>query len=405
MRSRDWWFAIVVSALGYFVDVYDIILFSAVRVPSLRDIGIPETEITSVAIQLINIQVLGMVIGGIAWGMLGDRRGRQSVLFGSILLYSLATFANAFVTSLPLYAVLRFIAGFGLAGELGAGITLVSELMSREKRGYGTTLIVVAGALGCLAGGIVGNVLHWKTAYILGGVGGFILLLLRLQVSESKLFMSLKEDHKTVRRGSLRMLFHSPSMLIKYVKCLCVGLPFWIFVGLFLALAPELGKAIQVSVPITAPKTIMYFSVGLVVGECISGLLSQWWRTRKKIVQLYLSLCLGLVVSFLYQTQMSESAFYGYCLVFGFSSGFWVLFVLIAAEQFGTNMRATVTTSLPNLVRAVVLPSAIGLSYLKGQLGILPAFSTILIGSLVLALTATYFLKETYAIDLDFIES
>ncbi len=403
MRSQ-WCFAILVSALGYFVDVYDIILFSAVRVPSLRDIGIPAEEITSIAIQLINVQVFGMVIGGLFWGLLGDKKGRQSILFGSILLYSLATFANAFVTTLPAYAALRFIAGFGLAGELGAAITLISELMSREKRGYGTTLIVVAGALGGVAGGIVGNALHWKTAYLLGGLAGFVLLLLRLQVSESQLFMSIKEQG-SIRKGSLRLFFHSPLMLFKYTKCLCIGLPFWIFVGLFLALAPELGKAMSVSVPITSPKTIMYYNGGLVMGECISGLLSQWWGTRKKIVQLYLSLCLILVVSFLCQTHMSESIFYGFCLLFGFSSGFWVLFILIASEQFGTNMRATVTTSLPNFVRAVVLPSALALSYLEVRLGILSAFSGILIVSLALALVATCFLKETYAIDLNFIES
>lgn len=404
MRLRSWWFALIVSALGYFVDVYDIILFSAVRVPSLRDIGIAEEQITSVALQLINIQIIGMVIGGIVWGLLGDRRGRQSVLFGSILLYSIATFANAFVTSLPAYAALRFIAGFGLAGELGAGITLVSELMSREKRGYGTTLIVVAGALGGVAGGLVGAALHWKTAYLLGGLGGFILLFLRLQVSESQLFISVKKDTKLLK-GSLSLFLRSPTMLFKYIKCLCVGLPFWIFVGLFLALAPEIGKAMGIAVPITAPKTIMFYNAGLVVGECISGLLSQWWRTRKKVVQLYLSVCLVLIVSFLCQTQMSESTFYGFTLLFGLSSGFWVLFILIASEQFGTNMRATVTTSLPNFVRAVVLPSAIGLSYLEVKLGILSAFSGIVIGSLIVALIAVHFLKETYGIDLNFIES
>lgn len=404
MRSHQWWFAVIVSALGYFVDVYDIILFSAVRVPSLRDIGIPDDQITSVGIQLINIQIIGMVIGGIVWGMLGDRRGRLSILFGSILLYSAATLANAFVTSLPAYGGLRFLAGFGLAGELGAGITLVGELMSREKRGYGTMLIVVAGALGGVAGGIVGNVLHWKTAYILGGLGGFALLLLRVQMVESRLFMSVKE-HKTLIKGSLGLFFRSPPMMLKYLKCLCVGMPFWIFVGLFLALAPELGKAMHVIVPITSPKAIAFYNSGLVIGECISGLLSQWWHTRKKIVQMYLSICLVSVVCFLSQTHMSESAFYGFCLLFGFSSGFWVLFILIASEQFGTNMRATVTTSLPNLVRAVVIPSAIAVGFLKLKVGVLPALSGILIGSLVLALVATYFLKETYAINLDFVES
>ncbi len=186
--------AIAVAALGYFVDVFDILLFSVVRVASLRDLGVPAGEQLGTGLTLLSIQNAGLMIGGILFGIYGDRAGRRSVLFGSILLYSVANLANALVHSVPAYAALRFVAGLGLAGELGAGVTLVSEMMPTRMRGYGTAIIASVGLAGGLVAPWVGTSLPWRTAYVVGGVAGLTLLALRLAVHESPLFRSLAKS-------------------------------------------------------------------------------------------------------------------------------------------------------------------------------------------------------------------
>ncbi len=403
MDKKNLWFAITVSALGYFVDVYDIILFSAVRVPSLRALGLAEDQITSVGLHLINLQLIGMLMGGIAWGILGDKRGRLSILFGSIFLYSSATLANAFVNSVEAYGILRFIAGFGLAGEMGAGITLVNELMSKEKRGYGTMIIATSGIFGGIAGGLVGNLLPWQTAYILGGLGGFLLLFLRLGVRESGLFIHIKSQ-KQVAKGSLLLFLKTPALLSKYLKCLLVGVPFWVFIGLFMALAPEIGKALNVSGPITAGWAILFFNIGLGFGDLTSSILSQILRSRKRAIMVYLSMTFLSVIAFLSLQDVSSNKFYFFCAVLGFGSGSWAIFIMIAAEQFGTNMRATVTASLPNFVRSMGIPFMAILNILKPQFGILFGLSVISMTSILLAFVAICSLKETFASNLDFVE-
>src|SRR5580698_621712 len=147
--------AVIVGALGYFVDVYDLILFSIVRGASLKGLGVPPDQILSKGVLLLNWQMGGMLIGGIFFGMLGDRFGRVALLFGSILLYSIANIANGFVHTIETYAVWRFIAGFGLAGELGGGITLVTEILPKELRGYGTAIVSSVGVFGAVIGGLV----------------------------------------------------------------------------------------------------------------------------------------------------------------------------------------------------------------------------------------------------------
>jgi MFS family permease len=402
MNKRPFVYALLISALGYFVDVFDIILFSAVRVPSLQHLGLSAEQITSVGILLINIQVIGMLIGGVIWGILADKRGRLSVLLGSILLYSSATLANAYVTTVEQYAILRFLAGFGLAGELGAAITLVSETMGKDKRGYGMMMIVVSGALGGLAGGFVGQFFTWQTAYILGGAAGFILLFLRLRVNESGLFLQVKEQMH-IKKGNLSLFLRTPSLSLVYIKCLLVGFPFWIFVGLFVAFAPELGEAFHVEIPITAGQAMLFYCLGLAIGELSSSLLSQYMKSRKKIILLFQSMTLFSTLLFFSLEGMSTQLYYQFCVFLGFGSGFWVLFMMIASEQFGTNIRATVTTSLPNFVRGMVIPSALLIGLLKPLIGIQHSLGIICIGSLLLACIAAFTLKETFSRDLDFI--
>lgn len=403
MNKKALSFAILVSALGYFVDVYDIILFSTVRVPSLRSLGLPEDEITTISLKLINIQLVGMLLGGITWGILGDKKGRLSILFGSILLYSSATLANAFVTNIETYAILRFIAGFGLAGELGGGITLVNELMSKEKRGLGTMIIVTSGIFGGIAGGLIGNFLPWQTAYIIGGLAGFFLLLLRMGVKESTLFNQIKNE-KEVSKGNLLLFLKNPALLMKFLKCIAVGAPFWIFIGLFMAFAPELGQALNVSGPITAAWAILYFNIGLGLGDLSSSLLSQILSTRKKVVMIYLTLTSLVVISFLSLKEPSVSLFYFFCAALGLSSGSWALFIMLTTEQFGTNLRATVSASTPNFVRGMVIPFSLVLAFLKPKIGILWGLGLISLTCLMVAIMAICSLKETFATDLNFTE-
>lgn len=403
MRQKTLWFAILVSALGYFVDVYDIILFSNVRIPSLRSLGLNEEEITSVGLNLINIQLIGMLVGGITFGMLGDKRGRLSVLFGSIFIYSSATLANAFVTDVETYRILRFIAGFGLAGELGGGLTLVNELMSKEKRGLGTMIVAVSGMCGGICGGLVSHFMSWKAAYILGGLGGYLLLLLRISVKESPLFLTMKSQAQ-VQLGNPLILVKNTPLLTKYLKCLLVGAPFWVFVGLFMAFAPEVGKAMQVQTPVSTGLAFVFFNVGLGFGDLFSSLLSQWLKSRRQAVMCFLTLSSLSVISFLTLNEPTDTLFYLFCGAIGFSTGHWAVFLMMATEQFGTNLRTTVSASLPNFVRAMAIPFSALLVVIKPHVGILGGLGIISLSSIALAFLAACYLPETFAKRLDFVE-
>ena len=239
---------ILVASLGYFVDIYDLVLFSVIRVQSLKAIGVADDQMLTVGVKLINAQMIGMVIGGVIWGILGDKMGRFKVLFGSILMYSLANIANGFVTEVNTYAVIRFIAGVGLAGELGAGITLVAESMSKEKRGYGTMLVAAIGLMGAVVAGLVGDKFHWQTAYFIGGGMGLALLVLRLGVMESSMYKNIA--HKNVSKGNILMLFNNWSRFKKYINCTLIALPTWFVVGILITFAPEFGKALGATEPL-----------------------------------------------------------------------------------------------------------------------------------------------------------
>lgn len=393
---------ILVAALGYFVDIYDLVLFSIVRINSLRSIGISEDQLFSKGIFLINMQMIGMLVGGIFWGILGDRKGRVSVLFGSIFLYSAANIANGFVTNIEWYAAIRFIAGIGLAGELGAGITLVSESMSKENRGYGTMIVATVGLLGAVAAALVGDMWTWQTAYFIGGGLGLLLLVMRLGVYESGLFRSLSAKH--VDRGNFLRLFSSRSIFFKYLNCILIGLPVWFVVGILMTFSPEIARSLGIEGYVSAGKAIMYCYIGLALGDLASGILSQVWKTRKKVIFVFISLSVLSVCLFLNSRQVSVSVLYGLCVLLGFTTGYWALFVTVASEHFGTNLRATVTTTVPNFVRGAVVPITLGFELFKGQYGILNG--ALLIGAICLglALVAVSRLEETFARDLDYLE-
>jgi MFS transporter, putative metabolite:H+ symporter len=394
--------AVIVAALGYFVDIYDLILFSIVRVPSLKSLGLVGDEITNIGIFLIDMQMLGMLIGGILWGVMGDKRGRLSVLFGSIFLYSAANIANGFVNSIESYALWRFIAGIGLAGELGAGITLVAEVMPKEKRGVGTMLVAVVGLTGAVVAGFLADIFDWRTCYFIGGGLGMLLLLLRIGVHESGMYKHVQTAQAA--RGEFFSLFTNRKKLIKYLRCIFIGLTTWYVIGILVSFSPEFAKALGVTEEIKAGKAIMWAYTGLVFGDLASGLLSQLLKSRTKVMFIFLLLDLVAVSIYLNAYQVSAGTLYLLCGLLGFSVGFWVIFVTIAAEQFGTNIRATVTTTVPNFVRGALVPLTFAFQYLKGQTDIITAAIIIGVFSLAVALFSLYGLKDTFNEDLNYAE-
>ncbi|SFQ30208.1 MFS transporter [Hymenobacter arizonensis] len=397
--------AVIVAALGYFVDIYDLILFSIVRVQSLKDLGITDqAEVTNQGLFLINMQMGGMLLGGILWGILGDKRGRLSVLFGSILLYSLANLANGFVTSVEQYAWLRLIAGIGLAGELGAGITLVSESLPKEKRGYGTMVVATVGVSGAMLAYWVGEKLGWRNAYFVGGGLGLALLLLRVSVFESGMFQQVQAQTEVVR-GNFLSLFTNSARFGKYLRILLIGVPLWFVVGILVTLAPEFGRELGLTGEVTAGLAVFWCYFGLVFGDFLSGALSQLWRSRNKALLVFLAFCAVMVGVYLFAIQgATPNVFYGVCFVLGMSVGFWALFVTVAAEQFGTNLRATVATTAPNFARGSVVLLVPAFKFLSAQFGFVPGAAILGGVSLLIAFWAVSTLPESYGKDLDYVE-
>jgi MFS family permease len=396
--------AVIVAALGYFVDIYDLVLFSIVRIPSLLALGVRgQTDLLDKGVLLLNMQMAGMLLGGIAWGILGDKRGRLSVLFGSIFLYSVANILNGFVTNIPMYAGLRFVAGLGLAGELGAGITLVSEVLPKEKRGYGTMLVATIGISGAILAGFVGEYFGWRTAYFIGGGLGLLLLFLRLGIYESGMFNTLKQSQH-VTRGNFLSLFTNAKRFGRYLKCILIGVPIWYVVGILITFSPEFGTALGMPETVSAAKAVSFCYLGLVFGDFASGYLSQRFKSRRHIVLLFLLLSVLVIGLYLFGGRFSLHSFYMLCVALGFASGYWAVFVTIAAEQFGTNIRATVTTTVPNFVRGAVVPLTLTFAALKGSMGLVPSALLLGVISLTVAIFSILTLEETYSKDLDYLE-
>ncbi|WP_158729122.1 MULTISPECIES: MFS transporter [unclassified Flavobacterium] len=400
--------AVIVAALGYFVDIYDLLLFGIVRTDSLIDLGITGDAIRNKGEYLISMQMFGMLFGGILWGILGDKKGRISVLFGSIIMYSVANIANGMVTTVDGYAFWRLIAGIGLAGELGAGITLVTESLPKEKRGYGTMIVASVGVSGAVAAYLVYQVFQdWRLCYYAGGILGLLLLFLRIKISESKMF---KEVHKSNEKiGDFLSLFSNKTRFYKYLKCILIGVPLWFLVGVLITFSPEFAKALGVQgyETIAAGKAIAWCYGGLVFGDIASGLISQWLKSRKIVMTIFLLLNLIMVFIFLNAFSVTTTVFYALCFLMGFSVGYWVLFVTIAAEQFGTNIRATVTTTVPNFVRGSLPVILLVYSFFRDRFfngNIILA--AMVVGTLlsIIALVALFKLKETFDTDLDYSE-
>lgn len=394
---------VVVSALGYFVDIYDLILFGIVRIPSLTYLGISGSQLIDSGVFLLNMQMGGMLIGGLIFGIWGDKKGRLSVLFGSIFLYSAANFLNAFVSSIEMYAILRFIAGVGLAGELGAAITLVSETMTKETRGYGTAIVATVGVTGAILAAIVGEEFSWQTAYIIGGILGVILLILRISVYESGMYKSIQKSD--VAKGQFLKLFTSKERFVRYLNCILIGLPIWFVVGVLITFSPEFAKTLGVQGNIVAGKSIMYTYTGLIFGDFISGFLSQFLKSRKKAVSIFITLTTIFIAVYLLSYGLTTFQFYALCVILGISIGYWAVFVTTAAEQFGTNLRSTVATTVPNFIRGSVIPITLSFELLRRNVGLI--YSALIVGIfvIIIALISLYNLRDTYGVELDYVEN
>lgn len=406
---------VVVAALGYFVDIYDLVLFNVVKKESLEAIGLSGDVLQRYDTALFNWQMGGMLLGGLLWGALGDRRGRVQVLFGSILLYSLANVANAFVTGTLQYSICRVLAGIGLAGELGAGITLVVESMPRTQRGWGTMIIVTFGALGAVAASLVGNsgavmaahlgldLMGWQMAYLVGGALGIALLALRAGAFESGMFKQVLA-RTDVPKGDLLALFRTRQSTLKYLASIAIGLPVWFVIGVLINKSHLLGPVLGVQGEVKVGESVMWSYIGLSLGDLLSGVLSQVLRSRRKVILIYLGFVTVAVLVFLFDRGRSLRWFHGMCLVLGASTGFWALFVTVASEQFGTNLRSTVTSTAPNFVRGAVIPITLSFMALREGLGDVAA--ALLVGGACvgLSLWATLHVKETFNEDLDYVE-
>ena len=398
---------VFVAALGYFVDIYDLLLFTIVRKPSILALGVTDpTGILSASTTIINLQMIGLLIGGIIWGMLGDKKGRLSVLFGSIILYSIANVFTGFAQNVDQYAWARFAAGLGLAGELGAGITLVSELLPKNKRGIGTSFVAGIGLSGAVAAYLVFHFTkNWRTCYFIGGVLGFLLLVLRISVAESGMFKDIKE--KNVARGNFLMFFTSGYRFKKYLKAILIGLPTWFCVGILVNLSDKFATSLYGANKIDSGAAIMFAYIAISLGDILIGFISQWMKSRKK--PLYLFYCFTLISGILFFSPLNnnDTAMYWLCAALGFSTGFWAIFVTMGAEQFGTNLRATAATTVPNMVRGL-LPVMnllfINLFQHSWRWGMLKSAEYTGLIMLGIALTTAFFTEETYGKDLNYIE-
>jgi len=393
---------VIVGALGYFVDIYDLLLFGIIRKQSLIDLGLPPDAVTTTGENIISIQMAGLLLGGIIWGIMGDKKGRLSVLFGSIILYSLANIANGLVTNTTQYALVRFVAGIGLAGELGAGITLVSELLSKEKRGLGTSMVAGIGLTGAVVAYFVSKEFDWRVCYYIGGGLGLLLLILRMSVFESGMFHEVRK--MKIARGDFTMFFTDKIRFRKYMLSILLGLPTWYIIGILVSFSDKFGKEFAIKEDISPGKAIMFAYAAISVGDVFIGFLSQSLKSRKKALYIFYGITAILIALFFSQENGSAIQMYILCAGLGFGTGFWAIFVTMAAEQFGTNLRATAATTVPNMVRGSLPLIILFFKGLRNSMDYITAGLITGIVVMIIAVLSAIFTEETFGKDLNYIE-
>jgi MFS transporter, putative metabolite:H+ symporter len=393
---------VIVGALGYFVDIYDLLLFGIVRIPSLESLGLSGDALKTEGEFIISVQMAGLMLGGILWGMMGDKKGRLSVLFGSILLYSIANIFNGMAQTVSQYAWLRFIAGIGLAGELGAGITLVSELLPKEKRGIATSMVAGIGLTGAVVAYFISKEFDWRICYYIGGAMGLVLLVLRISVFESGMFKEVKE--MDVQRGNFLMFFNNKERFGKYMRCILIGLPTWFVIGVMVSFSNNFATEFGITEKVDPGKAIMFAYVGISIGDVLIGFVSQWLRSRKKALYIFYVLTAICMAVFFLQDGGTAANMYIICAGLGFSTGFWAIFVTMAAEQFGTNIRATAATTVPNMVRGALPLIIILFKFLREATDYVTGGIITAIIIMIITVIAAYFTNETFGKDLNYIE-
>ncbi len=395
---------VIACALGFFVDVYDLLIFNIVRVPSLESLGLTKAQISTQGAYILYGQQAGLLVGGILWGIIGDKRGRIAVLFGSIITYSLANLACGFVQSVPVYTVLRFVAGVGLSGELGAAMVLVAEIVPKAVRSYGSSVVAGIGYLGAGVAYLTQEFFDWRTAFFVGGGMGLALLVLRASVFESGLFDTLKTEQNTVERGNFWHFFSSWPNARKYLRCVAVGLPTWFIVGILATFSNEFGEAMGILEPVKPGQAVMMIYVGLAAGDLLSGPFSQWLQSRKwAIIWLLLSSAV-LAGVFLFGGIRSAQTLYLVCGLAGFCTGYVAMYLTMVAEQYGTNLRATATTSVPSIVRGLVIPMTLLFQALKPAVGKLVGAAVLGVLVYALAFWSLSRMDETFGNELAFVE-
>ncbi len=398
--------AVVVAALGYFVDVYDLLLFGIIRVPSLASLGLTPDQVKADGEIILQWQMWGLLIGGIVSGIIGDKRGRLSVLFGSIVLYSLANIANGFVETVEQYKWVRFVAGLGLAGELGAGITLVSEIVPKAKRGVATSLVAGIGLTGAVLAYFMKELFDWRTCYFIGGGLGILLLLLRISVFESGLYNQVKTT--SISRGNFLSFFSSADRFKRYILGILIGLPTWFVIGILVTFSNDFAREFGIQDKIDPGKAIMYAYAAISIGDILIGLLSQHLQSRRKALFVFYGITIAFMIA--YFTMLwggSAAQLYWICAGLGFGTGFWAIFVTMGAEQFGTNLRATAATTIPNMVRGMLAIFILPLfKWFERQPSIGYVDAGIYTGLIIMAITvvAAALTRETFHKDLDYLE-
>ena len=394
--------AVIVAALGYFVDIYDLLLFQIVRLPSLKSLGLSEDAADKSGQFIISVQMTGLLIGGIIWGIMGDKKGRLSVLFGSIVLYSVANIFNGFVQTVNEYALVRFFAGVGLAGELGAGITLVSELVHKDKRGISTSMVAGIGLTGAVLAYFLSREFDWRICYFIGGGLGLCLLVLRITVFESGMFKEVRE--MKVSRGNFGMFFTNKKRFKKYLFSILIGLPTWYVIGVLIAFSNKFGREFGLAEKINPGKATMYAYVAISIADVLIGFVSQWLKSRKKALYIFYAITISMLVLYFTQSNTNSTTMYWIIAGLGFGTGFWAVFVTMAAEQFGTNIRATAATTVPNMVRGSLPLTILLFNFLQNYFSYVTSGWITGLVIMTISVTAAVLSEETFGKDLNYIE-
>ena len=393
---------VLVAALGYFVDIYDLLLFGMIRKSSLQSLGLTGDEAVKVGLDVMSYQMYGLLIGGIIWGVMGDKKGRLSVLFGSIVLYSMANIFNGLVQTVPQYHICRFIAGVGLAGELGAGITLVSELISKEKRGIATSLVAGIGLTGAVVAYFISQAFDWRVCYYIGGGLGLLLLLLRVSVFESGMYQRLRSSN--VQKGNFFLFFTNGKRFKKYLLAILIGLPTWYVIGILIQVSDKFGKEFGITEAIVPGKAVMFAYIAISIADMLIGLVSHWLKSRKKALYIFYAITIAGIVIYFQQYNGTAGNMYLICALLGFGTGFWALFVTMAAEHFGTNMRATAATTVPNMVRGSLPIMIILFKSLQPRFSFIQAAEITGLIVMIISSISVLMTEETFGKDLNFIE-